>query len=675
MPHTESDPSASLTRRRLLLVCAAAGVGQTLFPGALLGLAAQTTGAQAAAEHPEKAKDGVAAPPEIHAAGVAKEKLPKITTAMIEAAEALAAISLTPAQREMLVSGLTEQRDSVEVIRTLHLANSTPPAFVFDPVPPGMVLDATRRPARLGPAPDVQKLIKASAGPTREEDLAFATVREQAELLRTRKLKSTELTRLYLERLKRYQPQLLFVITLTEQRALDAAAAADREIAAGRYRGPLHGTVWGAKDLLAVKGYPTTWGAAGFEDQQFDQDATVVQRLDAAGAVLAAKTTLGALAQGDLWGYPAGSGKPGGRTRNPWNSKQGSSGSSAGSASAVSAGCVSFAIGTETLGSISSPSTVCGVTGHRPTFGLVPRTGAMALSWTMDKIGPIARSVEDCELVLSAINGPDGHDLSVKTAGFSWDATLDWRSLRVGYLKSEFDEAKFEELPEPKETLSGKALEDFTRRKAEHRADFERSRYDLRFLTASLAALKRMNVKLHPVEMPKGLHFGDQVPLLEVEAAAAFEELTLSGRDALLAGQKEYDWPNAFRRARFYSAVDYVQAQRARTLVIAAMSRLFDGLDVIVTPTFGAQLVATNLSGHPAMIVPNGLRGADAPPAEIDEDGSTNGGPGTPVSLTFLGPLYSDARLAAFARAYQEKTGFHKLRPKLAVDTPAAAPR
>ena len=666
----EIDTPASPARRRLLFACTAAGLGQTLFPGVLLALASQG---------PTDAKgSGVA--DAIHPAGVPKDKLPKITPAMIEAAEALAAISLTPAQREMLVSGLTEQRDSVEVIRSLHLGNSTAPAFVFDPVPPGMSLETVRKPPQLGPAPDVQKLIVASAGPTREEDLAFATVREQAELLRTRKLKSVELTKLYLERLKLYQPQLLFVITLTEQRAMDAAAAADREIAAGRYRGPLHGTVWGAKDLLAVKGYPTTWGAAGFEQQSFDFDATVVQRLDTAGAVLAAKTTLGALAQGDLWGYPAGPNgvqtKPGGRTRNPWNTKQGSSGSSAGSASAVSAGCVSFAIGTETLGSISSPSTRCGVTGHRPSFGLVPRSGAMALSWTMDKIGPIARSVEDCELVLSAIAGSNapgdtaGFDLACKPAAYNWDATLDWRTLRVGYLKSEFDDPKFEELPAPKETLSGKALADFNKQKERQRANFERSRYDHRYLTAALAALKQMGVKLKPVEMPKGLHFGDQVPLLEAEAAAAFDELTLSGRDALLSGQQDFDWPNAFRTARFYSAVDYIQAQRARTLVIAAMSKLFDGLDVIVTPTFGAQLVATNLTGQPAIIVPNGLRGADAP-AALEEEGSpgfTEAGPGTPVSLTFLGPLYSDARLAAFARAYQEKTGFHKLRPKLSAE-------
>src|ERR1043165_9303254 len=236
---------------------------------------------------------------------------------------------------------------------------------------------------------------------------------------------------MYLQRLKHYDPLLKFVITLTDDRAMGQAKEADAEIRKGKYRGPLHGLPWGAKDLLAVKGYRTTWGAGGFEDQKIDEDATVVKRLDAAGAVLVAKLTLGALAQGDKWF--------GGMTRNPWNPKQGSSGSSAGSASATAAGCVAFAIGSETLGSISSPSTRCGTTGLRPTFGLVPRTGAMALSWSMDKLGPICRSVEGTALVLHAIPGADGRDRSVKPAVFNWDAGLDWKRLRVGYLKSEFE--------------------------------------------------------------------------------------------------------------------------------------------------------------------------------------------------------------------------------------------
>jgi len=355
-----------------------------------------------------------------------------------------------------------------------------------------------------------------------------------------------------------------------------------------------------------------------------------------------AKLTMGALAQGDLWF--------GARTRNPWNVRQGSSGSSAGSGSAVSAGCVGFAIGTETLGSISAPSTRCGVTGLRPTFGFVPRTGAMALTWSMDKIGPICRSVEDCALVMSAIYGPDGHDRSVKDAAFNWDAEFDWKKLRVGYLNSEF------EVP----ALAADATD-------VQKRGYARQVYDAKYGQAAVAALKKMGVTLVPVAMPKGYHFGDITPVLGAEAAAAFDELTLSGRDKLLTGQKPGDWPNQFRIARMYSAVDYVQAQRARMLAIEAMEKVFAEVDVIVTPSFGAQLSGTNLTGHPAVIVPNGVRGEDAPKPESDEDGGRDnvGGPGTPVSLTFLGGLYSDARLAAFARAYQEATGFHRMHPNL----------
>ncbi len=477
------------------------------------------------------------------------------------------------------------------------------------------------------------------------ESIAYLSVRELAVLIKTRKITSTELTRMYLGRLKRLDSTLHCVITLTDERALKQATAADAEIAAGKYRGPLHGIPWGAKDLLAVKGYPTTWGAGGFEQQHFDEDAAVVKRLDAAGAVLIAKLSMGALAMGDFWG-----GKPGVRTRNPWNTKQGSSGSSAGAASATAAGCVGFSIGTETLGSISSPSTRCGVTGLRPTFGLVPRTGAMALSWTMDKIGPICRSVEDCAIVLSAIYGPDGHDLSVQNAAVNWDAGFDWKKLRVGYLKGAFD-------PDP---LPAKASD-------AQKSAFEHRVYDAKYLAAAGAARQKMGVSLIPLEMPK-FPFGNIPPVLEAEAAAAFDDLTRSGRDALLAGQLGNDWPNQFRTARFYSAIDYIQAMWARTLAIAEMRKLFTDVDVIVTPSQGTQLVATNLTGNPAVIVPNGIRGDDAPKQASQEDGSAQNtdGPGTPVSLTFLGALYSDARLAAFARAYQEATGFHRLHPKLA---------
>jgi Asp-tRNA(Asn)/Glu-tRNA(Gln) amidotransferase A subunit family amidase len=413
------------------------------------------------------------------------------------------------------------------------------------------------------------------------------------------------LTELFLARLERLNAKLYCVVTLTQERALAQAREADKEIAAGKYRGFLHGIPWGAKDLLAVKGYPTTWGAGGFEQQRIDEDATVVQRLDAAGAVLVAKLSLGALAYGDKWF--------GGMTRNPWNLEEGSRGSSAGSASAVAAGCVPFAMGSETYGSISSPSTRCGVTGLRPTFGRVPRTGAMALTWTMDKLGPMARTVEDTALVLAAILGPDGKDRTVRDVPFNWDAGAALGSIRVGYLK----------------------------------ADFERDRPGKAFDDAALEKLKAMGVKLVPVALPD-VKPGAMVHLLTAEAAAAFDSLTRSGRDKLLTNQGENDWPNLFRVAQLMPAVDYINANRARTLAMEGMAKTFADVDVIVAPTGDPQIVLTNLTGHPAIIVPNGFR----------ENG-------TPVSITFLGRLYGEAKMMAVARAYQEATGFHLPQPKV----------
>jgi Asp-tRNA(Asn)/Glu-tRNA(Gln) amidotransferase A subunit family amidase len=626
------------TRRRLLAISTAAGLGSTLFPGALLSLASQPSAAQS-----PKPND--------------PDALAPITPEMIEQALAISGLVFTEDQRKLMVEGLNDTREDIETIRNLNLPNSVAPALVFDPVPGGTVLDTARKPARLGPAPSI-----ASVSVSNEDQVAFASIRQLSELLRTRKLTSLDLTKLYLARLRRYDPRLHFVITYTEDRALKQAAAADAELATNKHRGPLHGIPWGGKDLLAVAGSPTTWGAGGFEDQHFDYDAEVVKRLDTAGAVLIAKLTMGALAQGDLWGND----KHGGRTRNPWNPRQGSSGSSAGSASAVSAGCVGFAIGTETLGSISSPSTRCGVTGLRPSFGLVPRTGAMALSWSMDKIGSITRSVEDCAIVLNAIYGPDGHDLSVQPAAFNPDLTLDIRKLRVGYIKSAFDAPKFTPPKPPSQTLAGKELDAYNQRVAQRKAYFAIESYDAQFNTHALETLRSMGVSLTPVELPS-FPFGSIQPMLEAEAAAAFDNLTRSRRDDLLDGQSPGDWPNTFRTARLYSAVDYINAARARTLALQKMTEMFSAFDVIVTPSEGEQLVATNLCGQPAVIVPNGLRGDDAPPALHPEDGAPNnfGGPGTPVSITFLAPLYQDAKAVALAHAYQLKTGFHLLHPKL----------
>ena len=639
----------NLDRRAFLNACSAAGITSPLLPGILYTLAAQA-----------QAPEGPAASAPGGPANAPARELPKITPEMIDQAAELAGVGpFTDGQKNMMMDGLKDQRSAYDKIRALNLPNSVPPAYIFHPEPamqPGeshvASFGAKPQLSYTGPDAPVPNV------PANIEDLAFASVIELAALLWNHKITSLELTQMYLARLKRYDPKLHFVITLTEERALEQAKAADEEMAAGLYRGPLHGIPWGAKDLLSVKGYPTTWGAGGFEHQMIDEDATVVKRLDEAGAVLIAKFSLGALAMGDKW-Y-------GGRTRNPWNPSQGSSGSSAGSAAAVAAGCVGFALGSETLGSISSPSTRCGDTGLRPSFGFVPRTGAMALSWTMDKLGPICRSVEDCALVLDVIHGPDGKDAAAVNADFHWDPNFDWTKLRAGYIKSEFDEQPPLELKpaSPNETPEEqKRREDANAAMQDDRA---RREYDRKYEQATLDKLTKMGVQLIPVELPN-LPWEAMVPLLTAEAAAAFDDLTMTGRDRLLTEQGPEDWPNDFRVARFYPAVEYVQANRARTLAIRQIADLFNTVDVIVTPSTDTQLMATNLTGNPAIILPNGLRGNDAPapPAIDDGDHDNIGGPGTPVSITFLGGLYQDAKLAAFAAAYQQATGFDKMHPKL----------
>jgi Asp-tRNA(Asn)/Glu-tRNA(Gln) amidotransferase A subunit family amidase len=634
----------TLNRRAFLNACTSAGIASPLLPGILYTLAAQ-------AQESSSDANAHAKPPE----------LPSITPEMLDQAAALAGVGPFAAeQKQMMLDGLNDQRSGYDKIRALNLPNSVPPAYVFHPGPAAK--PAESRIAFVGATPQLVFNDLESGepkAPSNLEDLAFASVLELANLIYHRKITSVALTQMYIDRLKRYDSKLHFVITLMEDRALAQAKAADEDLENGLYRGPLHGIPWGAKDLLAVKGYPTTWGAGGFEHQSFDEDATVVQRLDAAGAVLIAKFTLGALAMGDKWF--------GGRTRNPWNPAQGSSGSSAGSASAVAAGCVGFALGSETLGSISSPSTRCGTTGLRPSFGLVPRTGAMALSWTMDKLGPICRAVEDCALVLDVIQGPDGKDLSAAASiDFNWNPDFEWRSLRIGYFKSDFD-------PQPplqlKEAAPNETPEETKKREdanATKQDEYARRTYDQRYEQAALNKLGKMGVNLSPVELPK-LPWDAMVPLLTAEAAAAFDDLTMSGRDRLLTEQGPEDWPNDFRIARLYPAVEYIQANRVRTLAVRQFAALFDQVDIVVTPSTDKQLIATNLTGNPAVILPNGLRGSDAPPPPAIDDGDHDdiGGPGTPVSLTFLGGLYQDAKLAAFARAYQEATGFQKVHPKL----------
>ncbi len=569
-------------RRSFLATCTAFGAGSTLFPGVLWARIAS---------------------------GV------DITPAVIADAEQVAGVQFSAAQREMMVDALKNQATQIETLHKIHLDNSVAPAFNFDPVPPGHVVAQGPRKA------PIRSRVARRSVPADLNELAFEPVTVLSELIRTKKITATQLTQMYLARLKKFDPQLKCVITLTEDRALKQAAAADAEIARGRYRGPLHGIPWGAKDLLAVRGYKTTWGAGPFKDQTIDRDATVVQRLDAAGAILVAKLTLGELAQGDIWF--------GGRTNNPWKLDEGSSGSSAGPASATSAGLVGFAIGSETLGSISSPSTRCGVTGLRPTFGRVPRTGAMALSWTMDKLGPLCRSVEDCALVLDAIYGPDGHDTSTIPAEYHWDARIDPRSLRVGFVQSAFDLPQFDPANPKRQTHPTRKFDD-----------------------DALAALRGMGVTLRPVALP-ALQYDAMRIVLSAEAGAAFDELTRSGRDSELVQQGKGDWANTFRASRFIPAVDYINAMRARSLAIRDWDALMSQYDVIVTPTGAAnlpQLTATNLTGHPAVILPNGFK----------EDG-------TPVSLTFLGQLFGEGKLLALANAYQQATGFQLKHPPLFV--------
>ncbi len=556
--------------------------------------------------------------------GLAGTALPRLVWATVEdqgavslealrSAEQLAGLDFTDTERELMLSGLEELRKDYEALRKVPVDNSVAPALQFQPVLPGMSYPSWPLVARTS-RPRLTKR------PFNDAELALLPVTELSHMVRTREVTSEELTALSIDRLKTFDPQLHCVITLTEERALEQARRADRELASGIWRGPLHGIPWGAKDLLAVRGYPTTWGAKPFEKQMIDEDATVVTKLDEAGAVLVAKLTLGALAWGDVW-Y-------GEKTRNPWNTEQGSSGSSAGPGSATAAGLVGFSIGSETWGSIVSPSTRCGVTGLRPTFGRVSRHGAMALSWSMDKLGPMCRSVEDCALVFGAIQGADGLDLSAVERPFVWDAEFDVKQLRVGYLASAFErELEFDD-----ETTEAER----TREREWKAADLE-----------TLEVLRAMGISLVPIELPD-LPVAALSFILSAEAGAAFDELTRSGTDDLLVRQIEDAWPNVFRQARTIPAVEYIQANRVRTLVMREMERILEGVDCWMAPSFGgANLLLTNLTGHPAVVVPNGFASD-----------------GTPTSVTFNGSLFGESEILALARAYQETTGFHNQHPE-----------
>ena len=500
-------------------------------------------------------------------------------------------------ETDSLLRGVNNLRNAILENRDADLPNSIRPALYFNPLPPGFEPETSQEIIRYSDETPPKM-------PVDQNELAYYTVGQLGALVKSRQISSLELTRFFLNRLKKYDPELHCVISLTEDLAIAQARRADAEIAAGNYRGPLHGIPYGAKDLLATKEYRTTWGAMPYREQAFDYDATVVQKLEEAGAVLVAKLSLGALAWGDVW-YGA-------KTRNPWNPETGSSGSSAGSASAVSAGLVPFAIGTETMGSIVSPSTVCGVTGLRPTFGRVSKHGAMALSWSMDKIGPICRTVEDCAMVFDAIRGPDQKDLSVLSAAFNYDAGADVRQLRIGYLKEAFE------------------------------GDYPFKKQD----AESLRELREAGFQLIPVSLPP---LGNLRMILSAEAAAAFDELTLSGADDQMVRQIRNAWPNVFREARFIPAVEYIKANRMRTQLIAEMDKIFQDVDLYIHPSWaGGSLQITNFTGHPCVVMPNGFR----------ENG-------LPSSISLTGKLFGEAELLQVAKVLQEKTDFHQQHPNL----------
>ena len=509
--------------------------------------------------------------------------------------ENLAGLDFTQSERDTMLQTLSVLRGKYDTLRTVELPNSIPFPLYFDPRIPGQVIPKGRENYLFQEFP--------TRRPDNIEDCAFFTIGQLAHLMRTQQVSSVELTEMYLDRLKRYGPELECVVTLTEDLALKQASRADEEIRRGRYLGPLHGIPYGAKDLLAVPGYKTTWGATTHKDQIIDETATIIKKLEDAGAVLVAKLTLGALAWGDVWF--------GGKTRNPWNMEQGSSGSSAGPGSATAAGLVGFSIGSETWGSIVSPATRNGVTGLRPTFGTVSRSGAMALSWSMDKLGPMCRSVDDCALIYSVIKGTDGLDLSVVDVPFQVPIKKELRSLRIGYIESAFNDT--------------------------NTADNDR---------AVLTRLRELGFKLVPIELPEfptsSLSF-----LLNVEAAAAFDEMTRNNKDDKLVRQVKWAWPNVFRTARHVPAVEYIQANRARMILNQKMSELFKNIDVYVVPSFwGDNLLRTNLTGHPCVVLPNGF----------NEKGS-------PTSISFIGDLYKDGEVIAVSHAYQRGTGWHKEYP------------
>lgn len=569
-------PQMMPNRRSFLAYFSNVGLSSTLFPGVLWGK-------------------------------LEEQKAATVTKEMLREAAAVAGLTFTDQQLDRMLEGVNKNVSLYEAVRKVPLDNSVAPPLYFNPIVPGMKIDRTKRAFRPSASLRVTR-------PKNLEEAAFWPVTHLSELIRTRQVSSLELTEMYLDRIKRFNPKLLCVVNITEELALRQAREADKEIAVGHYRGLLHGIPYGIKDLASVKGYPTTWGAAPFKNRIIDTDATVVERLRAAGAVLVAKLTTGELALDDVWF--------GGQTKNPWDLSMGSQGSSAGPASATAAGLVGFSIGTETGGSIVEPSGICGVTGMRPTYGRVSRYGFMALTWSLDKIGPMCRSVEDCALVLEAIQGPDDRDLTVQEVPFNWDANLDIRKLRVGYLKSAFSNTH--------QTPQVDAND-----------------------AAALEKIRSLGVNLVEIALPEHANL-DIGMIIYGEGNAALRD-PIETQPEQLVRQDRVASQNALR---LLPAMEYINANRVRTLLMQEMARVMADIDVYLlpfdysdytpNPVASLNTSVTNLTGNPCVVVPHGFNEK-----------------GNPTSLTFIGKLFGEAKMLALARAYQNATNWHQKHPKL----------
>jgi Asp-tRNA(Asn)/Glu-tRNA(Gln) amidotransferase A subunit family amidase len=509
-------------------------------------------------------------------------------------------LDFTQAETDSMQDNIRKYQETYKAMHQILPANSLSYPFAFQPVPYGYKI------------PTVQQKINWNIPgnislPANRNNLAFYSILELASLIKNKKITSLELTHFFLDRLKKWGDTLQSVITLTEDLALEEARQADEELKNGIYRGPLHGIPYGLKDLFAVKGYKTTWGSTPYKDQMIDENAYVYTKLKEAGAVLCAKLSLGALAFNDKWF--------GGQTKNPWNLSQGSSGSSAGSASSVVAGLLPFTIGTETLGSIVSPSTRCGATGLRPTFGTVSRSGAMVLCWSLDKAGPICRSAEDDAIVYYYIKGTDGKDPGSVDHAFNFNQKQDIKKLKIAYAENYFDRL-------PKESAEWKVLDTY----------------------------RSLGVNLQPVNFPDSsvLTFNMVGVILDAESAAAFDELTRTNRDDLIERQDKGFWPNEFRSARLIPAVEYINANRYRSVLSQKVQEFMKDYDVVIVPTYsGSQLAITNLTGNPVVCMPMGFNQK-----------------GSPISITLIGNLYDEASILEAAKAYQDKTDFNKKHPE-----------